>query len=104
MALQKVVKAVMKAAPTALSALQELPTGQPTTSHTGEIARQFHRGEAIRQLQQVKGRGRSTSGGHHPVPAAKNQTDYGPKRSTTPNVMKAAGHTGKPRATYKRPS
>lgn len=96
MALQKAVKAVMKAAPTALSALNPLPTGQPTTAHTGEIARQFHRGEAVRALKQVRGRGRTTSGGHHPTPA-KNQTDYGPKKSTTPNVMKAAGHSGRAR-------
>jgi len=35
-------------------------------------------------------RGRASKG-------AKNQVDYGAKRSTTPNVMKAAGHTGRPR-------
>jgi len=99
MALQKVVKAVMKAAPVAAQVALPLPSS-PSTSHTGELGRAFRRAEAVRSLKQQAGSGRATSGGHRPTPA-KNQVDYGAKRSTTPNTMKAAGHTG---PTRKKPA
>jgi hypothetical protein len=88
---KKLTKAVMRAAPTALSAALPLPSSA-ATAHTGELGRAFKRAEATRALKQVKGSGRSTSGGHRPT---RGTTDYGPKRSTTPNVMRAAGHSGR---------
>lgn len=63
-------KADILAAAVSVTKYGVLPTGQPTTSHTGELARAFARSEAVRAISQTAGSGRVTSGGHRPSPGA----------------------------------